>query len=457
MPFLLILLLTALLALPASAAGSERQFTLFEAPRELLSDDAALRAATFDELRTLGVRDLRVVLYWQSVAPEPDSSRVPGFNERDPAAYRWGPYERLVREARARGLRILMTVSGPVPRWATKAREDHRTRPSPQRFGRFMIAVGRKFGRAVDLWSIWNEPNHPRFLLPQYTDDGPASGWIYRRLFQSAVRGLRESGNGDDRVLMGETAPRGTSRVVAPIRFLRQALCLNRRWHRRAGCRRLPADGYAHHPYTTKAGPSFVPPSKGDVTIGVLHRLNRALHRAGRAGAIRRGMGLYLTEFGIQSRPDPYAGVSETTQAEFRAIAERIAWRNPRVRAFAQYLMRDDLPRDGATASRYSGFESGLRGHAGDRKRAYDGFRLPLVARRGSRRVTLWGLVRPATGPATLTIEVRRRGGAWRRLKSDRTDARGAWTTTTRRVDGRQYRVRWREHTGPPTRVYPRG
>ena len=36
-------------------------------------------------------------------------------------------------------------------------------------------------------------------------------------------------------------------------------------------------------------------------------------------------MGLYLTEFGVQSEPDPYVGVSETQQAEYRSIAERIA------------------------------------------------------------------------------------------------------------------------------------
>jgi hypothetical protein len=446
--------LLALLVLTPAASARPSQYTLFEAPTELLSDDAALRARTLEEIRALGVRDLRVILYWQAVAPAPESPDVPGFDERDPAAYRWGPYARLVDEARARGFRILMTVSGPVPRWATRHGKDHRTRPSSTRFGRFMTAVGRRFRDDVATWSVWNEPNHPRFLLPQYTDDGPASGWIYRRLFQAAERGLRESGNGDDRVLMGETAPRGTGKVVAPITFLRQATCLSRRWRKRPACHRLPADGYAHHPYTTKAGPSFVPPSRNDVTIGALSRLNRALHRAGRAGALKRGLGIYLTEFGIQSRPDPILGVSYTAQAEYRSISERIAYRNPRVRAFSQYLMRDDAPRPGPKSARYGGFESGLRGHEGKAKRSYEGFRLPLVARRGRTRVTLWGLVRPATGRTRVTIEVRDRSSdRWRRLKSDRTTARGAWSTTTALREGRRYRVRWQGHTGPPTRV----
>jgi hypothetical protein len=253
---------------------------------------------------------------------------------------------------------------------------------------------------------------------------------------------------------MGETAPRGTGKVVAPITFLRQALCLDRRWRKRRACSRLPADGYAHHAYTTKAGPRFVPPSRNDVTIGALSRLNRALHRAGRARALKKGLGIHLTEFGIQSHPDRVSGVSEARQAEYRAMSEYIAYRNRRVRSFSQDLMRDDPPRPGPSIRRYAGFESGLRGHDGDKKRSYEAFRLPLVGRRGSRRVTLWGRVRPASGRTSVRIEFRGRGGRrWHRLKRDTTNSRGVWTTTTV-ARGRTYRVRWGKHVGPPTRAY---
>ena len=56
-------------------------------------------------------------------------------------------------------------------------------------------------------------------------------------------------------------------------------------------------------------------------------------------------MGVYLTEFGIQSFPDRLLGVSLARQAEFIAISEHIAYRNRRVRSFSQYLWRDDEPR----------------------------------------------------------------------------------------------------------------
>jgi hypothetical protein len=455
------LALALVLCLPGVALARSTQRTLFEAPRELLGGDPALRQATLDRIQALGVDEVRIVMYWKDVAPRPASREVPGFHEVDPAAYDWGAYGAAVDAIAHRGMRVLLTVSGPVPVWATRDRRDDRTRPSAQHFGRFMQAVGRRFGGEVSAVSVWNEPNHPRFLLPQMTHrDHAESGRLYRKLFQAADRGMRAAGRGDVPLLMGETAPRGTGRDVAPLAFLRRALCLDRQYHRRSACHRLPADGYAHHAYTTKAGVGFRPPQRDDVTIGVLGRLNHALALAAKAGAVRRGLPIELTEFGIQSKPDPLAGVSFTAQAEQRSLAEKIAYDNPRVRLFSQYLMRDDLPRPGNRLGRYSGFESGLLRSDGRPKRAYDAFALPLVVTRAGRhRTRLWGLVRPARGATSVAIEERaRHGHRWHALKHDRTNARGVWTTRTRYVPGRRYRVRWagedgREITGPPTRM----
>ena len=450
-------LLVAALAVAAPASASPGQFTLFEAPRELTSSDAALRASTLDELSGLGVRWLRTVLYWRDVAPDATSSTPPA----DPAAgYDWTRYDRMIGEARARGMKVLVTVSGPVPRWATASRRSYVNDPSPARFRAFVAAVGRRYGGHVSAWSVWNEPNHPAFLGPQFRKRRGRtyaySPGLYRRLFLAAEAGLRDAGRDADLLLMGETAPRGTGRVVAPLRFLRGALCLSSRYRRARRCSRAPADGYAHHAYTTGSGPSFRPSNPDDVTIGVLSRLTRALDRAGRARAVKRGLRVYLTEFGIQSKPDPYIGVSYAKQAEFRSISERIAYRNRRVAAFSQYLMRDDEPRSGSAAQRYSGFESGLRRSSGEAKPAYDAFRLPLVAAlgRGS-RVALWGLVRPAAGATRVTIEVRRRGSRrWRRLKTDATTAAGYWSTSATHRSGTRYRVRWNGFAGPATRAY---
>jgi hypothetical protein len=298
--------------------------------------------------------------------------------------------------------------------------------------------------------------------MPQYGKGRrPLSPGIYRGLFQAMDAGLEASGNGADALLMGETAPRGTGKVVHPITFLRGSLCLNARWKKSSKCGRLDVDGWAHHPYTTKIGPWFKPPSSKDVTIGVLSRLTRALDRATRARAFQRRskMPLWLTEFGIQSTPDRYFGVSLAKQVEFRAIAERIAWQNPRVRAFSQYLMRDDRPIEGQTGrSRYGGFESGLRFSTGRAKPALSGFRLSLAALRASKsRVSLWGVVRPASGAVSAEVWFQNKSGnRFRRLKTVRTDSRGYFTLRTAFRKGRRYQLRWNGEAGYPVRIYKR-
>jgi hypothetical protein len=450
----------ATLALPRVASASRSQPTIFDAPRELRSEDTALRTQTLDEIESLGATWVRVVVVWHDVAPNSGRRARPSFPERDPSAYDWRIYDRIVNEARERGLKILLTPSSPAPRWATR---DHSlTRyPSATRFGRFVRALGTHYRGKVNAWSIWNEPNLKHFMGPQYRGGKPYSPTLYRRLFTAAQRALEASGNGRVRLLMGETAPRTRKkRSVAPLEFLRRTLCLSDSYKRRRSCKKLNIDGWAHHPYTSASGPYWVPPKRDDVSIGSLGRMTKALSRAGKARAIKRGVGLWLTEFGVQSHPDPYVGVSQTRQAEWRAIGEWIAWRTPRVKAFSQYLMRDDLPRKGGRRAKYSGFESGLRGSKGRRKVAYKAFRLSLVADRVSRgRVSLWGHARAATGRTRVTVKYRNGGrGKWRRLKRPRTDRHGVFTTRTSYRKGRQYLLVWTgpggtEYTGSRTRV----
>ena len=441
----------AFFAAAASSEAKTNQFTLFEAPRELLSSDDALRQQTLDEIQGMGVKWLRVVILWRSVAPSSGSKTPPaGFDEAGQDGYIWDRYDRAINEARARGMNLLVTISGPIPKWASGDHKSYTYKPSAARFQKFVTAVGNRYRDQVGMWSIWNEPNHPEFLAPQYAGRKghryAYSPKLYRSLFLAGDRGLRASGNGSDKLLIGETEPRGTTKAVPPLRFLRGLF---------AARGKLPADGYAHHAYTTAAGPTFRPSNPDDVTIGVLSRLTRALDHYGRLGRIRRHMPVYLTEFGIQSEPDPFIGVSYQRQAEYRSIAEWMAWRNPRVAAFSQYLMRDDNPRPGSKYARYSGFESGLRGSNGKAKLAYNGFRLPLVADARGSRAYLWGLVRPKGARTRVVVQVRKKHSKrWLKLKTVTTNTRGYWRSATALRRGAQYRVVWGKYTGPATRAY---
>jgi hypothetical protein len=433
---------------PASALASSSQYMIFEAPREMASGSDALRQSTLNEIQALGAKNIRVLLYWNSVVRSRNYKHRPkSLVERDPnsAGYDFSRYDAILREASARGINVMLTITGPVPRWATAKRTGHTYKPSRSSFERFVEAVGKRYGAQVSTWSIWNEPNHPQFLTPQFVKGQPYSPLIYRSLYQAALQGLGASGNGTDRVLAGETAPRGTPNVVAPVPFVRSFF----------RGKTLKVSGWAHHPYTTKAGPFFKPSSRDDVTIGVLSRLTHFLDHYASKGRIRRNMPIYLTEFGIQSKPDPFIGVSYQQQAEYRSISEWMAYRNPRVAAFSQYLMRDDDPRPGSKYARYSGFESGLRGSGGKAKLAYAGFRLPLVADARGKRVYFWGYVRPKHARTRALVQIRKRGSKrWVKLKTVTTDTRGYWRSVTSLRRGAQYRVVWGAYTGPPTRAY---
>ena len=184
----------------------------------------------------------------------------------------------------------------------------------------------------------------------------------------------------------------------------------------------------------------------------MLNRLTSLMKRAGDSKALAKGLPLYLTEFGIQSTPDPVFGVVQQRQDEYRNLSERIAYYNPRVKAFSQYLLRDDRPNEDAKSkfSRYPGFESGLRTSGGNDKQAYDSFRLVLSAlRKSSRITTLWGLVRPAGKATTAVVEYRSgRRGSWRKLKTVRTNSRGFYNVRTRTSKDRQYRLSWESPSG---------
>ncbi|MGH2968308.1 MAG: hypothetical protein ACRDK0_04485 [Solirubrobacteraceae bacterium] len=459
---LLSLALAMLAVPPAAASASPRQGVAFEAPRELLSFEA--RDRTLDEIRDFGVTQVRQLVYWRDFAPGPNRKRKPRFDAADADSYPAGTWDRLdalVAGARSRGIELHLNLTGPVPRWATRSRKDNVTRPSAKEFRAWATAVGRRYGDEVETWSIWNEPNQPQFLMPQYRKGRPYSPGLYRRLYQLGVQGIkRTAANRGDTFLLGETSPRGNSKVVFPLDFIRRMLCLNSGYRKTRKCGALDADGYAHHAYTTAKGPRFVPSDRDDVTLGVLSRLESALDRAGRARALPRGLPVHLTEFGIQSRPDRIQGVSFPKQAAYLSIAEHMAYVNPRVRSFSQYLMSDDRPR-ASKLNRYAGFESGLRTSKGKKKPAYKAFRLPLAVESYGRSDVLWGLVRQLRERTTVTIEADARGGRtrFRKLKTLRTTSTGVYSLRVQHRKGRRYRVRWtapsgKRYSGAAVRAY---
>jgi hypothetical protein len=437
------------------ALASHGQLTYFEASSLLLKSNT--RQHALEQLKYLGVKAVRIELKWSEVAPAPTSATKPSFQATKPVSYDWGNYGTLLPEIKKLGWPVLLTITGPAPRWATaNHKAPYVTRPDPKDFEEFTTAVAGEFGSEVSIYSIWNEPNESVFLLPQWNSNGTsASGRIYRGLFQAGYAGLKAGGQGNPKVLFGETAPVGYDRVnprkegaaafrhpVAPLAFMREALCLNASYRKAGSCSELQISGYAHHAYTLPAGPHYVPGERDNVTIGALSRLSNALNLAAGAHAIPGGVPIYLTEFGVQSFPNKFLGVSAAKQAEFDAIAEQIAYNNPRVAAFSQYLLKDD-PLGGP-----ANFQTGLEYSNGKAKPLYFGWPIPLTVSSHGHGASLWGLVRPATGPTKLTILVKARGaGHYKTLTTLTTNSAGYWSLSSSTA-GQFWRVRWTSSTG---------
>ena len=281
----------------------------------------------------------------------------------------------------------------------------------------------------IRMWSIYNEPNHPLFVSPQYFRGIYLAPKLYRDLYRAAHRALSRTGHARDTILIGETLPIGSNNrrretsTSSPLRFARELFCLNGKGKRHPGCSgrfsKLKASGWAMHPYYRKTGPYSRPPGPDDVTPSTLGKLRRLLARASARGRVSRGLEVWDTENGAQTRPPDPKGTSPSRQARFINEAEYIAWKTPFVRSFSQYLMLDEEP--------VWAFQSGLHYRDGRAKPALAAYKMPIVVRKAGRGVVVWGRIPPgggrrvtidATRARDVTVRVRdRRGYFTRRIR----------------------------------------
>ena len=345
---------------------------LAEEPETLYGDSEA----SFPVLRALGVRVLRINLYWGGAF---GVAKGEPFSPADPndAAYDWRAYDRVIRLAAQSGIDVLLTIYG-TPSWANGGRGPNVAPLDAGRLRDFAFAAATRYsgtwttddGRAlpaVRLWTAWNEPNNPVFLTPQYRFTG--GRWVvqsardYRRICDAVYSGVHATLISSERVACGLTAPRGNNNPtgsrpsVAPIAFL-DAL-------RAAGLRRF--DAYAHHPYYTYPGetPTTVP--KGAPARSIRVTLGNIDLLIGRLTTLYGRRPLWITEYGYQTNPpDRIFGVSWAKQASYLTQAFAIARRNPRIQLMLWFLLKDEPV--------LSGWQSGLMTSDGRRKPAYAAF-----------------------------------------------------------------------------------
>ena len=481
----------------------------------LLARNPSTVGHTLDVLRSLGVDRVRVTVRWFDLAPENFSRSVPsGFRATDPAAYPtgvWAPFDQLVTQARARGIGVNFNVSAPGPLWAmAPGAPDLKAAthwyPSPSDFGAFVEAVGKRYSGTyvppgsggtplprVSFWTIWNEPNQPGWLLPQWRavsgSQRAVSPSNYRTLVDAAWNALGSTGHSTrtDTVLFGDLAPEGTElqrtqSAIPPIVFLRDLYCVGADYHPLSGGAAtalgcpggggssfvsahpalFKATGFAHHPYSFFLPPTTPIRDQNFVPLANLSRLEHSLDSIFSSYGVGRRLPLYLTEYGYETNPpNPYRGVSLSVQAQYLDQAQYLAWSDPRVRAMTQFLLYDSAPdlRYPRGSVRYwSTFQTGLLFIDGTKKPSFSAYRLPIflpdqVAQRNS-SLPVWGMLRAAPNRTRQQAQIQWRapGGGYRTLATVSTsDPSGAITAHVSVPASGLLRIAW---TSPGGQVF---
>ncbi|HZI92064.1 MAG TPA: hypothetical protein VFD31_10630 [Thermoleophilaceae bacterium] len=472
--------LAALAAATPAGASPTQESIIQDDPLLLSAKSRGDVDEAFARFRSAGVDRVRVSVFWFLVAPASSEQQRPAGASYPAEA--WATYDRIVRAAARADMPLLFSVTGPAPAWATPGErcEDHPGRgcgegvfrPDPREFARFVEAAGKRYP-SVSTWSIWNEPNYPSSLKPVWEDNRPASEEEmvpaaprqYRELVDAAWSGLSASGHANHRILIGETAPRGgknprkLGNAMMPAEFARELYCVDGNlepWTgaaaRERGCPETAeqrsafrsehpglfrSQGWAHHPYSLARGrwrlPTWRHELADNVAIGNLSHLTRTLDRSAAAWGGDARKSIWITEYGYQTTPpDPVAGVPPARHGPLYAWGEELAYRDPRVASFAQFLLLDDGPVEGFSGTdprRWVTWQSGLF-DAADRPKSFErDYRLPLHLDQGAGSVRVFGGMRsaPSAGGALrgvapgllleAVVQHAPDGGAWRLVR----------------------------------------
>jgi len=469
------LALTAVALTPAPAGAGPTQMTVIEDSATFLGLTDRDPDRALGEARALGADAVRMYISWRRASFSPAQYSVPaGFDPGNPDSpgYNWAPYDRLVRSARAHGLKVIVTAGPAMPYWGSRepARCPHPVgnkpklglscywKPDPALFGKFVGAIAKRYRGKVAFYSIWNEPNLENYLLPQRikTKAGTVDmgGKQLRQLYIAGRRAIRAHDRARaNNVLFGET-----SAISSPRDTLFSALCLKRSGRpytgamkRLQGCskpRMLPIGGLAVHPYNQNALGSVFSTSKtkASMSMAYLSRADRLLALAEKYKRVPKRRGIYITEFGFQSLPANALGLGLEQQAQALNESDRLFFGDKRVKSVAQFELYDvpDPPAEDV-------FNTGLRQVDGTAKPSLAAWRLPLVVtRRGANRVEVWGQVRPARGRVRAAVQVARSArGPFKTIKRVRTNKAGYFRFELRRgrASRLSYRLRWRSHS----------
>lgn len=474
-------------------------------PLSIMEDDPHFSGPASDErldrAKELGIDAIRVMLWWKDKVPgDPNSTTKPkDFVSSKPDAYNWTKLDTQIEGARARGLKVMLTIpAGPMPYWASEEPEycvkqggwTCAWKPQYKEYAKWVAAVGRHVkdkGYRIWAWSFVNEPNITAFLKDETS---LKTAHRYRKLWFHARKALRATAGVKARVFFSDQANNAHELDPSAARWklFNQALCLNLEKDAeliKGFCplkaRKVQAHGIAFHPYAAN-------PLAQKQTVYFLQKL---VDEAAREKRLPRNRGLYMTENAFLTARGSDAGklgaagltVTPNQQASYMNKGERLLARNPRVKSLAQYELVDEgrgtwdcgliyangyvKTKGGETvtgdfhqiklgshitvgdrtigwndiADKEGGKEFWSTGPGGE-KPAYAAYRISIDVVKTGDKVEVWGLARNDTG-AGFTIEGLFPSGEWQELKTVKTDVLGFGRAVIPRGNATAWRIRF--------------
>jgi hypothetical protein len=327
-------LLAALVAVPLGAAADRMWIGFHDDPSFRWEPD---RTSMLDRAKAANATMFRAVVTWADVAKTKPASPANPF---DPA-YELDDVDQLVRDAQSRGMEVLLTIWG-TPKWANGGKGPAYLPRRLSDLTTFARALAQRYsGRYpgfpyVRFYSVWNESNLQLFLAPQYDSKGRSVGpRNYARLYAAAYAGIK-AGNRRAQVAIGETSSHGRDKPLqgksgthSPGRFAQLVAKANPR---------LKFDAWAHHPYPFPV--SMKPTQKvrwPNVSLASLPQFEKSLD----VWFKRKGIPIWITEYGHETKPGEPHGVTERQQASYIKQTLSIVKRDQRVQMFVWFVFQD--------------------------------------------------------------------------------------------------------------------
>jgi hypothetical protein len=270
----------------------------------------------------------------------------------------------------------------------------------------------------VAAFQVWNEPNLPDYLAPQWAGNATVAPALYRQMLNAFYAGLK-SVDPSALVLTAGTAPFGDPEPggrIMPVRFDRELLCVRQTGSgglAGTGCRN-PAhfDVLAHQPYSV-GYPQKKALWPDDVSIPDLGKLTRVLRAAERSGGAlpRIHHPLWVTEVGYNTKPPNPYGVPIAEDARWVDEVLNLIWsQSVPVVIWNQVGDQPPIPSYGLTS------QSGVYYLSGQPKPALAAFRFPLMAwsTGGGSVEQVWGRA-PSAGLLEIQISS---GNGWQTVQT---------------------------------------